>query len=93
MLVYIDDILCMNNDPPRVLKVLNKYFPPRPDSVGTPDIQLGAKLKLIQLENGVWAWDISPSKYAREALIITKIMYLSTHHHSSSCQSWHLTHS
>ncbi len=68
MLVYVDDILCIHEDPDSVLKVLNKYFPLKPDSVGSPDIYLGAKLKLMQLENGVWAWGISPSKYVREAV-------------------------
>ncbi len=66
MLVYVDDILCIHKDPDNVLKVLNKYFPLKPDSVGTPDIYLGAKLKLMQLDNGVWEWGISPSKYVRE---------------------------
>ncbi len=27
MLVYVDDILCIHEDPDSVLKVLNKYFP------------------------------------------------------------------
>ena len=29
---------------------------------------LGAKLKLMQLNNGVWAWGMSPSKYIKEAV-------------------------
>ncbi len=36
--------------------------------MGSPDIYLGAKLKLIQLENGVWALGISPSKYVKETV-------------------------
>ncbi len=55
MLVYVNDIPCINEDPDSVLKVLNKYFPLKPDSVGTPDIYLGAKLNLMELENEVWA--------------------------------------
>ncbi len=47
MLVYVDYILCIHNDPDSVLKVLNKYFPLKPDSVGAPDIYLGAKLKVM----------------------------------------------
>ncbi len=62
MLVYVDNILCIHEDPDSVLNVLNKYFSLKPDSVGAPDIDLGAKLKLMQLENGLWAWSISPSK-------------------------------
>ncbi len=70
MLVYVDNILCIHEDPDSAFKVLNKYFPLKPDSVGTPDIYiyLGAKLKLMQLESGVWEWGISPSKYIRGAV-------------------------
>ncbi len=48
--------------------ILNKHFPLKPNSVNTPDIYLGAKLKLMQLKNSVWEWGISPSKYVREAV-------------------------
>ncbi len=33
MLVYVDDILCIHEDPDSVLKVLNKYFPLKPDAM------------------------------------------------------------
>ncbi len=39
----------------------------KPNSVGTPDIYFGAKVKPMQLNNGVWAWGISPSRYVRES--------------------------
>ncbi len=51
MLVSIDDILCIHKDPDGVLKVINKYFYLKPDSIGTPDIYLGVKLKWSKLEN------------------------------------------
>ncbi len=78
MLFYVDDFLCIHEDPDSVLKVLNKYFPLKPDSVGTPDIYLGPKLELMQLQHGVWAWGISPSKYVREAVKNCKD-YISVH--------------
>ena len=33
-----------------------------------PNLYLGAKLKKVQLHNGVWAWGQSPSKYVQEAV-------------------------
>ncbi len=54
ILVYVDDILCIHDDPDSVLAQIDKYFLLKPDSVGKPDVYLVAKLKLIQLENGVW---------------------------------------
>ncbi len=47
-------------------------------SVRAVDIYLGIKFKLMQLENGVWAWGISLSKYIREAAKNCKD-YLSKH--------------
>ncbi len=37
-------------------------------SVGELDVHLGAKLKLMQLENGAWAWGLSWSKYVQETV-------------------------
>jgi hypothetical protein len=39
-----------------------------PSLVGDPDIYLSAKLKMTQLENGIWAWGLSPSKYVAQAV-------------------------
>ncbi|KAL7463856.1 hypothetical protein ACHAXS_004207 [Conticribra weissflogii] len=68
ILIYVDDILCKHYDPDLILTQIDKYFPFKPDSVGELDVYLGAKLKLMQLENGVWAWGLSLSKYVQEAV-------------------------
>jgi hypothetical protein len=51
-----------------VLDKLNQYFTLKLTSVGNPSMYLGAKLKLMQMSNGVWAWGMSPSKYIKEAV-------------------------
>ncbi len=51
-----------------VLDLINAYMPLKPSSVGDPDIYLGAKLKLTWLNNGIWAWGLSPSKYVAQAI-------------------------
>ncbi len=49
-----------------------------PDSIRSPDIYLGANLKLMQLKNSVWALGASFTKYAME--IIKNFMdYISDH--------------
>jgi hypothetical protein len=63
ILCYVDDILCAHHDPMSVLNLINGYMPLKPSSVGDPDIYLSAKLKMTRLENGIWAWGLSPSKY------------------------------
>ena len=73
ILIYVDNILCIHQDPGTVLKMLDKYFPLKPNSVGEPDIYLGAKLKLMRLGNGIWVWGLSPSKYMPETEDINDI--------------------
>jgi hypothetical protein len=68
ILIYVDDILCIHHDAMTVLDKLDKYFTLKPASVGDPSMYLGAKLKITQLNNGVWAWGMSPSKYIKEAV-------------------------
>jgi hypothetical protein len=63
ILCYVDDILCVRHDPMSVLNLINGYMPLKPSLVGDSDIYLGAKLKMTRLENGIWAWGLSSSKY------------------------------
>ncbi len=60
MSINVDDILCINDDSDSVPPKLGKYFLLKPDPVGEPDVYLQAKLKLMQLKNGVWAWGMGP---------------------------------
>ncbi len=62
----VDDVLGTYEDPNSVLKIVNKYFPLKPGSIRTPNIYLGAKLKLMKLDNGVCAQGISASKYVQD---------------------------
>jgi hypothetical protein len=68
ILIYVDDILCIHNEAMPVLDKLYKYFILKPSSVGNPSMYLGAKLKLMQMSNGVYAWGMSPAKYIKEAV-------------------------
>ena len=68
ILNYVDDIMVIHHDAMPILKEINKFMLLKPDSVGDPDIYLGAKLKQVQLENDVWCWTLSPSKYINEAV-------------------------
>jgi hypothetical protein len=68
ILCYVDNILCVHHDPMSVLNLINGYMPLKPSLVGDPDIFLSAKLKMTQLDNGIWAWGLSPSKYVAQAV-------------------------
>jgi hypothetical protein len=68
ILCYVNNILCLHHNPISVLNSINGYMPLKPSLVGDPDIYLGAKLKMTRLENGIWAWGLSPSKYVGQAV-------------------------
>jgi hypothetical protein len=68
ILCYNENILCVNHDPMNVINLINGYTPLKQFLIGDPDIYLGAKLKTTQLENGIWAWGLSPSKYVTQAV-------------------------
>ena len=68
ILCYVDDILVVHHESMSVLGKINEYLPLKPTSVGDPDLYLGAKLRNIRLDNGVYAWSLSPSKYVSQAV-------------------------
>ena len=59
ILCCVDYTLIINHCDEDVLKRLDNYFNMKPVSLGDPDIYLGAKLRKINMHNGVWAWDLS----------------------------------
>ena len=68
VLVYVDDCLCIHHSAEEELKKIDKFFKKKAGSIGDPDIYLGAKVKLMKMNNGVTAWAISPSEYVNEAI-------------------------
>ena len=72
LLVYVDDIMAIGTRPRDTLMKLNKYYKIKNDSIGPPDLYLGAKLKRITLEDGTTAWGQSSSKYVRSAIANVK---------------------
>ena len=47
---------------------MDKFFMMMKCFIGDPDIYLGAKLRKVQLNNGMFAWGMSPAKYVQEAM-------------------------
>ena len=68
MLLYVDDALCVHHDAHTALEDLDRYFQMKENSIGDPDLYLGAKLRKTILPNGVQAWSTSHSKYIQEAV-------------------------
>ena len=68
VLLYVDDCLCIHHDAKKEIHHLDKYFMMKKGSIGGPDIYLGARIRPQWLENGVYAWGMSSSKYFQEAI-------------------------
>ena len=68
LLCYVDDIMVIHHDARPILDRIDKLMKLKDSSVGDPDIYLGAKLKKLQMDNDVWCWSFSPSKYVQEAV-------------------------
>jgi hypothetical protein len=59
--IYVDDILCVQQDPGAPLAKLDKYFKLKEGSIQVPIFYLGAKLKKTALPNGMVARGMSSS--------------------------------
>jgi hypothetical protein len=72
VLIYTDGILAIGKDPTRreILRGgLNKYFTLKEDSIGEPDIYLGAKLHKVVAPNGQKVWTPMSTTYRPAELV------------------------
>ncbi len=58
----------MHDNPMPILSHIDKFTKLKGGSVGDTDIYLGARLSEVKLNNGMWCWVLSPSKYVQEAV-------------------------
>jgi hypothetical protein len=65
ILIYVDDIFCVNHGPGTLLPKLDAYFKMKEGSIQVPTFYLGAKLKNNILPNGAISWGMSSSKYVQ----------------------------
>jgi hypothetical protein len=68
ILCYVDNLLVIHHNPRRIMDKINGFLPLKPDSVGPPEMYLGAKLKKKTFEDGTLAWRLSPAKYVQQAV-------------------------
>ena len=74
-LLYVDDILVVHHDGTKVLKKIDYFFKTKAGSIRDPEFYLCAKLRPMQLPNGVIAWGRSSSKYIRAAVANVKAFH------------------
>jgi len=70
ILIYVDDILIVSDDPSRYMKQLQSAYYVKETSIGPPKLYLGAEIKKVRDRTGKMAWASSSSKYVREATAV-----------------------
>ena len=68
ILLYVDDCLCISENPKPALLQVDKYFPIKPRSLGHLKTYLGGTVSKIQLPDGIHAWAFSSSQCVHEAV-------------------------
>ena len=67
VLVYVDDIFAISNDPMKTLNGIQEEFKFKNNEVKPPVMYLGAKLE-YQIFNGVKCWTMSSDTYVNAAI-------------------------
>ena len=86
VLIYVDDVMVINNDAESVLRRIDNYLNLNPSFIGNPNIYLGAKLKKMRLDNRVWAWEIAQKEISTNWWQTLIIIWLSWLMRVVSCQ-------
>ena len=68
ILVYVDDILVIDDNPDRYMKMLQDSYTVRKDTVKEPDQYLGADIGKTFFDDGSHAWTMGSSSYVRNAV-------------------------
>ena len=68
VLYYIDDVLCISDDPMKTIKVIQHMFKLKDDKIDEPKYYLGATLEKMILSDGSQCWSMSSAKYVKAAV-------------------------
>ena len=70
ILVYVDDILILSEDPKVCMESLSKRYYAKESSIGTPDLYLGTWYKLVIGRSDNLVWSSGTDVYVKEATSI-----------------------
>ena len=69
ILLYTNDILVISENKEKILQEgIGRYFELKEELIGAPNIYLGGKLRLVELDNGAKTWAFGASQYIQEAV-------------------------
>ena len=68
VLVYVDDVLVISHDPGKVMKIFQKAYTMKKDSVKEPEEYLGTRIRRFTMEDGTETWAMSSDLYVKRAI-------------------------
>ena len=68
ILVYVDDILIIDSDPDKYMKMIQDNFTVKPSSIEVPKSYLGAEIGKVQYSDGSQAWTMGSQSYVKKAV-------------------------
>jgi hypothetical protein len=68
ILCYVDDVLCISDNPMETMKGIQRVFKLKDDKIEEPEDYLGMGIKKMTNENGTVCWAIDSEKYCKAAV-------------------------
>ena len=72
VLCYVDDVLCISDDPMKTMKGIQRTFKLKDEKIDEPKDYLGATLEKIILSDGSQCWSMSSAKYVKAAVKLSR---------------------
>ena len=68
ILVYVDDLLIIDKQPMRYMKMIQQDFTVKPDSIERPTAYLGAEIGKVTYPDGSYAWTMGAQGYVKKVV-------------------------
>ena len=68
ILVYVDDILVIDENPMRFMQQLRESYTVREDTIKEPDQYLGADIRKVHFDDNSYAWTMGSTSYIKNAV-------------------------
>ena len=65
VLCYVEDVLCISDDPMKTIKGIQRTFKLKGDKIDEPEDYLGTTLEKTILSDGLECWSMSSTKYVK----------------------------
>jgi hypothetical protein len=68
LLIYVDDVICIDVNPKKYIDQIGEVFTIKPGSAGPPSVYLGANIQKLESRSQGECWGMSCEQYVRDAI-------------------------